>query len=39
MGNKILKYQTGRYMRVYIDNMIVKSRTTDSHPADLIEIF
>lgn len=37
--NKILKEQIGRSVEVYIDDMIVKSRTFEQHLIDLKEVF
>lgn len=37
--NKILKEQIGRSLEVYIDDMIVKSRTFEQHLIDLKEVF
>lgn len=39
MVNKRFKHQIRRNIEVFIDNTIVKSRTTDSHLADLVETF
>nr|XP_009387907.1 PREDICTED: uncharacterized protein LOC103974748 [Musa acuminata subsp. malaccensis] len=37
--NKMFAHQIGRNMEVYIDDMIVKSRTTATHLPDLAETF
>lgn len=37
--NKIFKMQIRRNMEVYVDNMIVKTKTTSTHPIDLAETF
>nr|XP_009387002.1 PREDICTED: uncharacterized protein LOC103974012 [Musa acuminata subsp. malaccensis] len=39
MVDKIFKHRLGRNMEVYVDNMIVKSRVTMTHLADLAETF
>lgn len=39
MMNKVFKGQTGRMLEVYMDNMIVKSKTDIDHAADLTEVF
>lgn len=39
MVNKIFKHQIGRNIETYVDDMIVKSKTTDSHLADLTKMF
>ena len=37
--NKIFKEQIGRNMEVYVDDMLVKSRSSENHVADLEKIF
>ncbi|XP_065035979.1 uncharacterized protein LOC135671747 [Musa acuminata AAA Group] len=37
--NKMFARQIGRNMEVYVDDMIVKSRTAEAHPSDLAETF
>ncbi|XP_065033909.1 uncharacterized protein LOC135666271 [Musa acuminata AAA Group] len=37
--NKMFAHQIGRNMEVYVDDMIVKSRTAEAHPSDLAETF
>ena len=37
--NKIFKEQIGRNMEVYVDDMLVKSKSSRNHVADLEEIF
>uniref|UniRef100_A0A804HML0 RNase H type-1 domain-containing protein n=1 Tax=Musa acuminata subsp. malaccensis TaxID=214687 RepID=A0A804HML0_MUSAM len=37
--NRMFAHQIGRNMEVYIDDMIVKSRTAETHPSDLAETF
>ena len=37
--NKIFKEQIGRNMEVYVDDMLVKSKSTKNHVADLEETF
>ena len=39
LGNKIFKEQIGRNMEVYVDDMLVKSKSTKNHIADLEETF
>ena len=39
MVNKIFKHQIERDIEVYVDVMIVKSKTIDSHFTDLVETF
>nr|XP_009388363.1 PREDICTED: uncharacterized protein LOC103975179 [Musa acuminata subsp. malaccensis] len=37
--NQMFAHQIGRNMEVYVDDMIVKSRTAEAHPSDLAETF
>nr|XP_009386626.1 PREDICTED: uncharacterized protein LOC103973709 [Musa acuminata subsp. malaccensis] len=37
--NRIFAHQIGRNMEIYVDDMIVKSRTAEAHPSDLAETF
>ena len=37
--NKVFKVQIGRNMKVYMDDMLVKSKSSMNHVADLEEIF
>ncbi|GMH28752.1 hypothetical protein Nepgr_030595 [Nepenthes gracilis] len=37
--NKMFKQQIDRNMEIYVDNMLVKSKTTDNHIRDLAETF
>ncbi|XP_065026171.1 uncharacterized protein LOC135650616 [Musa acuminata AAA Group] len=37
--NRMFAHQIGRNMKVYVDDMIVKSRTTTTHLSDLAETF
>ena len=37
--NKIFKEQIGRNMEVYVDDMLVKSKSSVDHVADLEETF
>ncbi|XP_064941153.1 uncharacterized protein LOC103974602 [Musa acuminata AAA Group] len=37
--NRMFAHQIGRNMEVYVDDMIVKSRTAETHPSDLAETF
>lgn len=39
MVNKIFNHYIRRNIKVYVDNMIVKSRTTNLHLVDLVENF
>ncbi|URE23743.1 Retrotransposon protein [Musa troglodytarum] len=39
MVNKVFKSQLGRNMEVYVDDMIVKSKSTATHLTDLAETF
>lgn len=39
MINKVFKSQIGRMLEVYMDDMIVKTKTDVDHIADLAEIF
>ena len=39
MVDNLFKHQLGRNMEVYVDDMIVKSRTASAHLADLAETF
>ena len=37
--NRMFKGQIGRYMEVYVDDMLVKSKTAKGHARDLEEVF
>jgi len=37
--NKIFHHQIGRNMEVYVNNMVLKFQSIDTHIKDLIEIF
>ena len=37
--NKIFKEQIGRNMQVYVDDMLIKSKSSMNHVADLEETF
>lgn len=37
--NKMFKHQAGRNIKVYIYDMIIKSKMVGSHLANLVEIF
>lgn len=39
MENKMFSTQIGRNMEIYVDDMLVKSRTADQHVSDLSEVF
>lgn len=39
MINKIFKHQTMRNVKVYVEDMIIKSRITDSHLTNLVNTF
>lgn len=39
MMDKIFKNQIGRNMKVYVNDMVVKSNEVESHVKDLAEIF
>nr|XP_009413508.1 PREDICTED: uncharacterized protein LOC103994794 [Musa acuminata subsp. malaccensis] len=38
-GEQDIRHQIGRNMEIYVDDMIVKSRTAEAHPSDLAETF
>nr|KYP49805.1 Transposon Ty3-G Gag-Pol polyprotein [Cajanus cajan] len=37
--NKVFQHQIGKNMEVYVDDMVVKSRSIDRHVTDLSEVF
>lgn len=37
--NRMFKEKIGRNMEVYVDNMLVKSKTAEGHTRDLDEVF
>lgn len=39
MMNKVFQEQIGRVMEVYLDDMVVKSKSDEGHLADLTEMF
>ena len=39
MMNKVFKKQIGRNLEVYVDDMLIKSRSLDNHLVDLNENF